>query len=349
MKRKPRILMVAPTRGPYGGIEAFTCQIAREVIDSGDFEVRVVFRLRPGCKIQPTFTEGLKSSGVPWRVMRRPDRKYLADLLWADAIHCHFPLLYATLPARVLRKPLVITVENRFIPAEHKAAHRSGLMTARARWYISSFVAETWEGTRLQPGSRIVPAVSELPWRWKEPSERKGFFFIARWVPLKGIEELVEAYATAEIDHASHRLALFGDGPLREEIETRIQQLGIGGFIDRAGFVDHETKAERMASSLWNVAPAAFEEDLGLSPIEARSCGVPSIVTRIGGLPEAAGNHSLLCEPGDVTSLRQALENAVGISPPDYAELANASKESLKGYLPHPGFYAEEFGKILRA
>lgn len=347
MKRKPRILMVAPTLGTYGGIEVFTCQIARETVSAGGFEVRVVFRLRPGCEIQDSLRDGLASCGVPWRVMKKPDVRYFSDLIWADAINCHFPLLYATFPAKLLGKPLVVTVENRYIAAEHRSVHRTALNLADARWYISSFVANTWEGGKLHTRSRIVPAVSLLPSRWREISERRGFFFIARWVPLKGIEELVEAYATARIDRSENRLALFGDGPLRENVEALIQKLGIGDYVDRPGFVDHATKSARMAASKWNVAPAAFEEDLGLSPIEARSCGVPSIVSNIGGLPEAAGEVALTCLPGDIPSLRTAIETAASMDEARYQELCMRARKSLEGYLPDPDFYPRSFRALL--
>jgi glycosyltransferase involved in cell wall biosynthesis len=345
VNRRPRVLMVAPTGGTYGGIETFTARIAREVIDDGDFDVRVVFRLR-GDK-SPQLEERISSHGFPWRLMRRPDWRYLKDLLWADVVNCHFPLIYATFPAKAFGKKLVITVENRHMPLEHRRFHRMGLSTADLRWYISAFVGRSWEGRQLAPGSEIIPAVSELPDLWTAPAERRGFFFTARWVPLKGLEQLVEAYATAAIDRSRHRLALYGDGPLRPEIEATIQRMGIDGFVDRPGFVDHQEKVGRMASSLWNVAPAAFEEDLGLTPIEARACGVPSIVSNIGGLPEAAGEAALFCDAGDIQSLRSRLEEAAAMGPAEYELRATIAKGSLTDYLPKPRFYTERFKRLL--
>jgi glycosyltransferase involved in cell wall biosynthesis len=339
--------MVAPTLGTYGGIEVFTCQIAKETLAVEGFEVRVIFRLRPGCELQDTLVQALNKAGINWRVMENPDLRYLRDLWWADVVNCHFPLIYATFPSKILQKPLVVTVENRFLPNEHRTLHRIGLNAAQLRWYISSFVAKTWEGGNLKPNSCIVPAVSNLPNRWCEIAERKGFFFIARWVPLKGIEELLEAYATANIDHSSHRLALFGDGPLRENVEALIESLKIGEFVDRPGFVSHDEKVDRMSSSRWNIAPAAFEEDLGLSPIEARSCGVPSIVSNIGGLPEAGGPTILTCLPGDVPSLRVAIETAALMEEVEYVELAHRSRASLETYLPDRNFYARSFRGLI--
>jgi glycosyltransferase involved in cell wall biosynthesis len=104
------------------------------------------------------------------------------------------------------------------------ALYRLGLRIAHRRWYISKFVARTWEGEKLHPHSAVVPATSELPSIGKEPRLRQGFLFIARWVPKKGLEELVMAYDSAEIAHKKHPLTLVGDGPLKPKITEMIAQ-----------------------------------------------------------------------------------------------------------------------------
>ncbi|MBK1882483.1 glycosyltransferase [Luteolibacter pohnpeiensis] len=346
MSRKTRVLMVAPTCGVYGGIEAFTSAIASEVVSDSNFEVSVVFRLRPGYTLDERLTTELSSSPFQWRIMGKPDLSFIRSLLWADIVNCHFPLLYATFPARFFRKKLAITIENQRWP-EHKDIYLRALMLADARWYISRFVAETWEGNQLSSDSKIVPAVSQLPDEWIDPKLRKGFFFIARWVPKKGIEELVQAYATARIDHSTHPLTLMGAGPLKEEVSILIKNSGVADYIETPGFVDHSEKIQRMAHARWNVAPAAFAEDLGLSPIEARACGVPSIVSDIGGLPEAAGSTALKCLPSDIPSLATALETAANMSSEDYISRCESSKASLADYLPRPGFYIDSFRELM--
>ena len=95
------------------------------------------------------------------------------------------------------------------------------------------------------------------------------------------------------------------------------------------------------------MAPQTFPEDLGLSPIEARSCGVPSIVSRAGGLPEAGGISALLAEAGDVLSLRAALEKAAAMDPAEYSRLAFECRETLRAYLAQPGFYVRQFHSLL--
>ena len=47
----------------------------------------------------------------------------------------------------------------------------------------------------------------------------------------------------------------------------------------------------------WMVTPPHTQEDLGLTPLEARSVGVPCIASTDGGVKETAGPHALFCKP----------------------------------------------------
>jgi len=339
--------MVAPSGGGYGGVEVYTAAIAKEVMAHEQCEVRVVYRVMRGVPVADTLARGLAQFGVAWRVICRLDWQYLRDLLWADIVHCHFPVVYATYPARLLGKKLIITVEAKRNPAHHGIKFGMGLKLAHVQWYISRFVADTWGAAAVNENCRIVPAISDLPSTYTAPAARKGFFFIARWVPLKGLEQLVEAYATANLDRPQHPLFLYGDGMLRDKIERLVDQWGVREYVAMPGFVSAAVKEQQMSAARWNVAPVAFPEDLGLTPIEARCCGVPSIVSRIGGLPEAAGEQALFCEPGNVASLRRSLEQAAGMSDAEYEQRARICKESLLTYLPPVGFYYQEYIRVL--
>lgn len=339
--------MVAPSGGSHGGVEIFTAAIAREVMDEGKIDVRLVYRIAKGISVQNSLEKSLSKLNVHIRYITHIDWQYIKDLFWADIIHCHFPLIYATYPARILGKKLIVTVEAKRSPV-HGKRFSMGLRLAHVEWFISKFVAKTWGRTYFDQSCAIVPAVSDLPTAYVAPEKRSGLFFIARWIPLKGLEQLVEAYATAKIDRKSNPLYLYGDGELREKIESLVDHFGIREFVVMPGFVTPEEKERQMASSRWNIAPVAFQEDLGLTPIEARCCGVPSIVSRAGGVPEAAGDQALLCEPGDVGSLRSALEQAVQMDSNEYNKRSERCKLSLNDYLRDRGFYTAEYYRVLK-
>jgi glycosyltransferase involved in cell wall biosynthesis len=325
----------------------YTAAIARDVLDSGACEVRVVYRVPRSTPLHESLAKGLAKFSVPWRAISMLDFQYLKDLLWADVIHCHFPVIYATYPARLLGKKLIVTIEAKRKP-QHGLRFLLGLKLAHAQWYISKFVAETWNARRFDEDCRIIPATSDLPSTHVPPASRRGFFFIARWIPEKGLEQLVEAYAKADIDHQVHPLFLYGDGPLRDEIERLVDHWKIRNHVTMPGFASAAEKEERMSSARWNVAPVTFPEDLGLTPIEARCCAVPSIVSRVGGLPEAAGEQALFCVPGNTESLRNCLEQAAGMSEEEYKSRSEQCRSSLPTYLPQPGFYYQEYLRYLK-
>ncbi len=347
MNRRTRALVVAPTGGAVGGIEVFSIAIARELAASNQFEVRLVFRLRRGWDLKPGFLDWLDAQcSFPSTVLTKPSFEMLRHLAWSEVVNCHFPLIDVALPSRVLGKKLCLSMENRRLP-DHGLIHRLGLRCAHRRWYISRFVHATWEGPDLGPDSAVVPAVSELPTTHVAPDERRGFVFIARLVPKKGAEELISAYGTARIDHSAHPLTIVGTGPLDETISRMIAESPAADAITKKGFVPAEEKESLLASAKWNVAPAQFEEDLGLTPIEARACGVPSIVTSIGGLPEAGGPSALLCRPHSGDSLRESLEQAAQLPASEYRKRAEEALTSLADYLPSKTFYTDELQKIV--
>jgi glycosyltransferase involved in cell wall biosynthesis len=191
-----------------------------------------------------------------------------------------------------------------------------------------------------------VPTVSKLPEGWTPPEERRGFAFIGRWIANKGIDTLLDAYAMAQLDRARWPLVLMGDGPLRSLIEYAIQKRGVTG-IEVLGFIDEQIKTERMKNARWMVVPPNTKEDFGLTAVEARHLGVPCIITRDGGLPEAGGAQALICEPNDPPALAQLLEMAAGMSESEYAERAQRTREELSRELEPIEFYARSYRRLV--
>ena len=81
--------------------------------------------------------------------------------------------------------------------------------------------------------------------------------------------------------------------------------------------------------------------------IEARHLGIPCLITRDGGVPEAAGAHSLSCAPGRVDALTRLLQQAAAMPEDDYQRLAQAAHASLEAELVRPEFYGEAYRDML--
>ncbi|HTB61958.1 MAG TPA: glycosyltransferase [Opitutales bacterium] len=328
-----RVLIVAPSQGGYGGIEAVMLAQAASLLGNSKFSPRLCFKLVQGA----TFGEALRTEcdklGVPYSVTQRASVDLFNNLRWAEIVHAHNAAPDIVLGAKFLRRPVVLTIHNHR-PKQNSPRARLwalGIQYANVRCYISDFVRRTWEPNGPRAGSEIIPSVSRLPKR-EVTWDREGFFFIGRWIANKGIEELVEAYATANINRARWSLTLAGNGPLRANVEALIARHALT-TVRLAGFLSEEEKFSSMGRAKWNVAPPHTDEDLGLTPIEARHLAVPSIITRDGGLPEAAGPDALVAEPGGVTSLRAQLEKAAAMPEEEYQRRAIGSQMQLDKFL----------------
>lgn len=342
-----KLLIATPSQGHYGGIEAFVIALASAVQAWPEFELQVVFKLVQKRELKNDLKAAAASLNCPVHFMPSSDSKLYKLIRWADIVHGQNASPDIIFPAWLLRKKLVLTIHNwrRRNLGVHSVLWGIGARLAQRRWYNSKFVWNTWEPGRKSRGSDCVPTVCLFAKNGCPPGERKGFLFVGRWIENKGIEDLIIAYSRAQLDPLQWPLTLIGDGPLRTKIELLLQEFAVQG-VDRPGFVDDQSKAQRMASARWLVAPARTREDLGLTPIEARSVGVPVIVTRDGGLPEAGGEMALIVEPGNIEELTGALKRAAAMNEEEYRERGERGRDTLKDFLRPMEFYRESYTAV---
>ncbi len=340
-----KVLIVSPCQGGYGGIEAFVLAIAEAARRDPEIEVQICLKRTKGAKVQPELKKMLGSEDVLF--CDRADLDLVNAVRGADVVHLQNASPDVVFLARLFRKPLALTIHN-YMPRKmnaHRILWRLGAKCATERWYNSQFVWNTWEPREKSARSRKVPTVSKLPEGWRPPAERRGFAFIGRWIANKGIDTLVDAYEIAQLDRAQWPLVLMGNGPLRKLIEYAIQKRGVRG-IEVLGFIDEATKTERMQNARWMVVPPNTREDFGLTAVEARHLGVPCIITRDGGLPEAGGKQALICEPNDPAALARLLEQAAAMSESEYAERAARTRAELMDELEPIEFYAQSYRRL---
>jgi len=135
------------------------------------------------------------------------------------------------------------------------------------------------------PGSEVVytgvPASSAEP---RVPAEGKVVIGTAcRFIPLKGIDRLLRAFARARQSYPNLFLELAGDGAGGEQLRSEADELGISDRVSFLGWQD-DIRWRMLDWSIY-VHPA-LEEGLGLSIVEAMAEGLPVIATRTGGVPE---------------------------------------------------------------
>lgn len=347
-KNPIRVLIVSPCFGTYGGIEAFVLAVAGFVHRQPGFSVRICWKQTKQFGLTPFMKRRCDESGVDYVFVARGSRNLYREIGSADIVHLQNASPDVILMARLLGKPLVLTIHNYARSFSPRAwIWRAVSLLADRRWYNSDFVWRTWERWKRLSTSRRVPTISGMEASPAPLRGRKGFCFISRWIPNKGLDILVQAYATAKLDPEKWPLRLLGDGPLRRSIEQLIAHQHIRG-IELLGYVTEEQKIDIMAHSKWLIAPSNTKEDLGLTPIEARTMAVPAIVTRDGGLPESAGEAAILCDPGDIDALARALREAAEMPEGEYERRSKLAHDSLKDFLLPNSFYTDSYAGLVR-
>jgi glycosyltransferase involved in cell wall biosynthesis len=343
-----KLLIVSPSQGHYGGIEAFVIALASAVECWPEFELQVCFKLVQNFTLKDDLRHAAAVLRCPVHHLPSGDGKLLKLIRSADIVHGQNTSPDIIFPARFFGKKLVLTIHNwrERKWTVHSVLWGVGAKLAHRRWYNSRFVWNTWEPKRKSRRSDCVPTVCRLPQTACPPADRKGFLFVGRWIENKGLEDLVTAYSRAQLNPGQWPLILVGDGPLRPRIQSLIASQRVEG-VEMPGFIDDQSKSKRLAAARWLVAPARTREDLGLTPIEARSVGVPVIVTRDGGLPESGGEAALVVEPGNIAELTAALKRAAGMSDEEYAQRGDLGRSTLKSFLRPMEFYRESYGEVL--
>jgi glycosyltransferase involved in cell wall biosynthesis len=240
--------------------------------------------------------------------------------------------LHATVACTGTRVALVSTL-NSWYPLEHEGRLKGRLYGAIERFtkartdafvavapeILSSIAAAGIDPTKtvLVPNAVAADdgsiahdvARRALQDRFGFPAESPIVCTVGRLVEAKGLDVLLDAVATIVPAHPAVRLLVVGSGHLRDELETRVDAIGLRDRVRFAGFLDQADTATVVAGSDVFVM-ASRTEGLPIALLEAAAAARPIIGTAVGGIPAALDSETeaLLVPPGDV----QALADAIG-------------------------------------
>lgn len=130
--------------------------------------------------------------------------------------------------------------------------------------------------------------------------------FVGRLAEQKGLDTLLDAWQIVERENPTALLSLVGDGSLRGELQRKARVSG----LERVSFHGHMKDASVIMSELDVLCLPSRWEGLGLVLLEAMRAGCPIVASRVGGIPEAVGEHgeaALLVPPDDPAKLAEAL------------------------------------------
>jgi len=124
---------------------------------------------------------------------------------------------------------------------------------------------------------------------------------LSNFRPVKRVVDVVRIFAKVASEVPA-QLVLIGDGPDRSAAEWLAHDLGIHSRVHFLGKQDRVNELLPLADLM--LMPSV-QESFGLAALEAMACKVPSIATRVGGVPELIddGVTGLLYPVGDVEAM----------------------------------------------
>ncbi|AEH51660.1 glycosyltransferase [Pseudothermotoga thermarum] len=125
-------------------------------------------------------------------------------------------------------------------------------------------------------------------------SEAKYVGFVGSLSLVKRADKLPEIFRYIANEGKNVKFIIVGDGPLRKKIEKEMK--GLDYII--TGIVPHEEVAKWMNTMDVMILPSR-NEGFGAVLIEAQACGVITIGSKVGGIPEAIGFEDLVVPEGE--------------------------------------------------
>jgi glycosyltransferase involved in cell wall biosynthesis len=165
---------------------------------------------------------------------------------------------------------------------------------------------------------RFPPSASTERGGYSERDSVPRIVSVGRLVAFKGFEDLIEACATLARRGIDFRCDIIGDGPLRESLGTKIQQLDLSSRVRLLGSLSQDAVLERLRTADIFVLASTTDEK-GATDVfptvilEAMASGRPVVSTRLAGIPELVvhGQTGILVSSGDSTALVDGLEQLV--------------------------------------
>jgi len=138
---------------------------------------------------------------------------------------------------------------------------------------------------------------------------------VGRLVAFKGFDYLIEACELLRQRSIQFRCEIIGDGPLRESLQQRIDDLRLGSLVTLLGALPQDRVLEKL-QHCDVFALASTVDDAGASDIfptvilEAMASARPVVSTAVAGIPEAVVDKEtgLLAPAGESALFADALE-----------------------------------------
>lgn len=136
--------------------------------------------------------------------------------------------------------------------------------------------------------------------------------FVGRFAEIKGIMYLCEALKLLATEGYEFKAILVGDGPLRSDVESYVNDNNLKDFVDFTGWVNVLELPRYYSIADIFVGPSLSEAQ-GIVFVEALASGVPVLASNVGGIPDIIhdGKNGYLFKPRSGQEIFKKLEHVI--------------------------------------
>jgi len=126
---------------------------------------------------------------------------------------------------------------------------------------------------------------------------------------------LIDAIAALHATDPDWRLVVVGEGPMRDELQRRVEQLGLTAAVELRGYVPIDGELPSLYRSCDALLHVSWTEGVPQVLFEAFAAGLPVVATDVGGVARAVDEAALLIPPGDALAAAAALRRVAEDAP----------------------------------
>ncbi|MEO1052798.1 MAG: glycosyltransferase [Bacteroidota bacterium] len=358
---KKKLLIVRPTMG-HGGADRVTLNLLR-YLNPESFEVELVLMRAEGAYIDEipdhvqvidTHTKNLWFYIFP---LYRYFKKHRPDIVFSTCGGANMPLSLLAFLTRKRKYKLILSERNILFPPGKSRIKRTIMLLVKRFFYsfadvhtaVSQGVKEEMIDRFKLPEKDIlvvdnpvitpdlaVKAEERVEHSWfKDTREVPVILHVGRFVYQKDHETLIHSFHELTKKRKA-RLVLLGEGPLRKQVESLIQNLGLEDQVYFGGFDKNPFKY--MAKCDAFVLSSKHEGMPGVL-IQAMACGAKCVSTDCRTGPneiiKEELNNGMLVPVGDVQKMSKAIDDILSIELSDIKSSVSRFEmgPSVKTYL----------------
>lgn len=266
---------------------------------------------------------------APWRIYRWELRHALLELTRSEArvLHIYFghTAVHLLPLIKVWPHPVVVSFHGADAGVDmdkpsHLAALRevfaeASMLQARSQSLADDLVKLGAPADKVRVQRTGIP-LEEWTFAERKPPDDGAWRILqsCRFIPKKGLDTTLRAFAEVRRQWPKAQLVLAGDGPQRTELETLANELEVRDAVTITGFLTQEALRQQVYAAHFFVHPSRTTADgnregIPNALLEAMASGAPTLATWHGGIPEAVtdGRSGLLVAENDHAAMARAL------------------------------------------